>query len=98
MQERYKYIYIYIYIYIERERERERKEKERKRYVTRGRETSLERGISDFSLSRKTSNYLKRIALSGLTYMVSMVDPTTIDVETLRIDSGCSLKNKLSGR
>ena len=38
-----------------------------------------------------TSNYLKRIALSNPTHMMSMIDPIAIGVETLRIDSGCSL-------
>ena len=42
--------------------------------------------------SRGTSNYSKRIALSDPTHMMSMADPVAIDVETLRIDSGCSLK------
>ena len=40
---------------------------------------------------RRTSNYLKRIALSDPTYMMSMVDPVAINVKTLRIGSGCSL-------
>ena len=42
--------------------------------------------------SRRTSNYLERIALSNLSHMMSMVDPIVIGVETLRIDSGCSLE------
>ena len=33
--------------------------------------------------SRRTSNYLKRIALSDLTHMMSMTDPVAIGVETL---------------
>ena len=41
--------------------------------------------------SRRTSNYPERIAQSNLTHMMSMVDPIAIGVETLRIDSGCSL-------
>ena len=41
--------------------------------------------------SRKTSNYLERIALSNPNHMMSMADPIAIGVETLRIDSGCSL-------
>ena len=42
--------------------------------------------------SRRTSNYPERIALSNPTPMMSMVDPIAISVETLRIDSGCSLE------
>ena len=42
--------------------------------------------------SRRTSNYLERIALYNPTHMMSMVDPVAIGVETLRIDSGCSLE------
>ena len=41
--------------------------------------------------SRRTSNYLERITLSNSTHMMSMADPIAIGVETLRIDSGCSL-------
>ena len=41
--------------------------------------------------SRKTSNYHERITLFDPTYMISMVDLVAINVETLRIDSGCSL-------
>ena len=41
--------------------------------------------------SRKTSNYPERIAISNPTHMMSMADPIAIDVETLMIDSGCSL-------
>ena len=44
----------------------------------------------------KTSNYLKRIVLSDLTYMMSMMNPITIDVEMLRIDSGCSLEKNFT--
>ena len=43
--------------------------------------------------SRGTSNYPKRIALSGLTHMMSMSDLIAIGVETLRIDSEGSLEN-----
>ena len=39
-----------------------------------------------------TSNYLERIALSNLTYMMNIVDSMSITVETLSIDSGCSLE------
>ena len=45
---------------------------------------------------RRTLNYPERIALSNPTHMMSMVDPICIGVETLRIDSGCSLKKDLS--
>ena len=38
-----------------------------------------------------TLNYLERIGLSDMTHMMSMVDPVAIDIEILRIDSGCSL-------
>ena len=46
--------------------------------------------------SRKTSNYLKRIALSDLTHVISMADHVAIGVETPRIDSGCSLEKVFS--
>ena len=46
--------------------------------------------------SRRTSNYPERIALSNLTHMMSMADPIAIDVETLRINSGCSLEKEFS--
>ena len=39
-------------------------------------------------------NYLKRIALSNPTHMMSMVDLVAIGVETPRIDSGCSLEKE----
>ena len=42
--------------------------------------------------SRRTSNYPKRIKLSNITHMMSMVDLVAIGVETLRIDNGCSLE------
>ena len=42
--------------------------------------------------SRGTSNYLERITLYDPTHMMSMVDLVSIDVETLRIYSGCSLE------
>ena len=44
--------------------------------------------------SRRTSNYLERIALSDPTHMMSMGDPIAIGVETLRIDSGCFLEKE----
>ena len=40
---------------------------------------------------RRTSNYPKIIALCDPTHMMSMADPVAIDVETLTIDSRCSL-------
>ena len=46
--------------------------------------------------SRRTSNYLERIALSNPTHMMSMADPIAIGVETLRIDSGCSLEKEFT--
>ena len=46
--------------------------------------------------SRKTSNYPKRISLSNLTHMMSMVDHVAINVETPRIDSRCSLEKDFS--
>ena len=46
--------------------------------------------------SRRTSNYPERIALYNPTHMMSMVDPVAIIVETLRIDSGCSLEKELT--
>ena len=39
----------------------------------------------------QTPNYPKRIMLSNLTHMMSMAHLVTIGVETLKIDSGCSL-------
>ena len=46
--------------------------------------------------SRRTSNYLERIVLSNPSHMMSMADPIAIDVETLRIDSGCSLDKEFT--
>ena len=46
--------------------------------------------------SRRTSNYPERIALSNPTYMMSMADPIAIGVETLRIDSECSLEKEFT--
>ena len=46
--------------------------------------------------SRRTSNYLERIALSNLSHMMSMADPIAIGLETLRIDSGCSLEKEFT--
>ena len=45
---------------------------------------------------RKTSNYLKIIVLFDLTYMMCMIDPMTISVETPRIDSGCFLEKEFT--
>ena len=46
--------------------------------------------------SRRTSNYLERIALSNPTHMMSMVDLIAIGIETQRIDSGCSLEKEFT--
>ena len=46
--------------------------------------------------SRRTSNNPKRISLSNPTHMMSMADPIAIGVETLRIDSGCSLEKEFT--
>ena len=46
--------------------------------------------------SRRTSNYLDRIALSNPSHMMSMADPIAIRVETLRIDSRCSLEKEFT--
>ena len=46
--------------------------------------------------SRKTSNYLERIALSNPSHMMSMANPISIGMETLRIDSGCSLEKEFT--
>ena len=46
--------------------------------------------------SRGTSNYQEIIALSDPTHMMIMDDPIAIGVETLRIDSGCSLEEEFT--
>ena len=46
--------------------------------------------------SRGISNYPKRITLSNSTYKMSMDDLVAISVETLRIDSGCSLDKEFT--
>ena len=46
--------------------------------------------------SRRTSNYTERITLSNPSHMISMADPIAIGVETLRIDSGCSLEEEFT--
>ena len=44
--------------------------------------------------SIRTLNYPERISLSDLTHTMSMADHVPIDVETPRIDSGCSLEKE----
>ena len=46
--------------------------------------------------SRRTSNYPEIIVLSNPTHMMSMADPVAISVETLRINSGCSLEKEFT--
>ena len=41
-------------------------------------------------------NYPERIRLSNLTHMLRMANPIAIDVETLWIDSGCSLEKEFA--
>ena len=43
---------------------------------------------------RRASNYRKRITLSDPTHMMSIVDLGAINMETLRIDSECSLEKE----
>ena len=45
---------------------------------------------------RRISNYPKRIALSNPTDMMSMADAIAIGVETVKIDSGCSLEKEFT--
>ena len=45
---------------------------------------------------RRTSNYPERISLSNPSHMMSMADPIAIGVETLGIDSGCSLEKEFT--
>ena len=45
---------------------------------------------------RSTSYCPKRISLFDLTHLMSMVDCVAIDVETLRIDSGCFVANEFT--
>ena len=45
---------------------------------------------------RRISNYPDRITLSNPTHLMSMTDPIAIGVETLRIDSGCSLEKEFT--
>ena len=44
----------------------------------------------------KTLNYPERIALSNPSHMMSMTNPITIGVETLRIYSRCSLEKEFN--
>ena len=46
--------------------------------------------------SRRTSNYPEGISLSNPCHMMSMADPIAIGVETLRIDSRCSLEKEFT--
>ena len=46
--------------------------------------------------SRRTSNYPEKITLSNPSHMMSMTDPIAIGVETIRIDSGCSLEKEFT--
>ena len=46
--------------------------------------------------SRRTLNYAERISLSNPTHIMSMADPIAIGVETLKIDSGCSLEKEFT--
>ena len=46
--------------------------------------------------SRKTLNYLERIALPVLTHMMTMVDLVAISVETQKVDSECSLEKEFT--
>ena len=45
---------------------------------------------------RGTSNYLKIIVLYDPTHMMSMTNLVDIGVETLKIDSGCSLEKEFT--
>ena len=44
----------------------------------------------------RTSNYSERIGLSNPCHMMSVTDPIAIGVETLKIDSGCSLEKEFT--
>ena len=46
--------------------------------------------------SRRTSNYPEIIALSNPTHMMSMANHVAIGMETLMIDSGCSLEQEFT--
>ena len=45
---------------------------------------------------RRTSNYIERIALCNSIHMMRIGDLVAISVETLRIDSGCSLEKEFT--
>ena len=44
----------------------------------------------------RTLNYLERIKFFNLTRMMSMADLIAIDMETPRIDSGCSVEKEFT--
>ena len=44
----------------------------------------------------RTPNYPKRITLSDTTHLMSMTNRVAIGVETLMIDSGCSLEKEFT--
>ena len=46
--------------------------------------------------SRRISNFLERITLFDPTHMMSMTDLVAIDVETPKIDSGCSFNKEFT--
>ena len=46
--------------------------------------------------SRRTSNYSKTITLYDSTHMMSITDLVAINIETPRIDNGCSLKKEFT--
>ena len=46
--------------------------------------------------SRRKSNYSERITLSNPIHMMGPSDPVAIVVETLSIDSGCSLEKEFT--
>ena len=45
---------------------------------------------------KRTSNYLEIIVLSDPTHMMGMADLVAINVETPRIDSGCSMEKEFN--
>ena len=45
---------------------------------------------------KRTLNYPERITLSNPTHMMSMADLVAIGLETLRIDSRCSLEKEFT--
>ena len=46
--------------------------------------------------SRRVSNYQEIITLSDPTHTMNMIGPISINVEILRIDSGCSLEKEFT--